>query len=109
VSSLGKEKRAFEQLITAKETLVVNLPDHIEDIEREKIADRDMDLVDTRAINKMKESASLRLKVVVDVRDFRSSLPSLLYAGGFTVIPRTLLVKYFLLRKYDFDCIMIYT
>ena len=32
----------------------------------------------------------------MDVRDFRSSLPSLLYAGGFTVIPRTLLVGDFI-------------
>ena len=32
-------------------------------------------------------------KAVVDVRDFRSSLPSMLYSAGFTIIPRTLVVR----------------
>ncbi len=93
-SSLAREKRAFEQLIAAKETMVVSLPDSAADLEQARLEE---ELGDTRQERRRREAQSRVLKVVVDLRDFRSSLPALLYAAGFTVLPRTLCVGDFVL------------
>lgn len=47
--------------------------------------------VDTRSLYKKKDSSG-RKKVVVDVREFRSTLPSMLHASRLTIVPRTLQV-----------------
>ena len=101
-----KEREAFYKLIDAKETLVVSLPDSTDDILRAKLADQqeikggaDSRRHSSSLITAAAGGGGGTNKVVVDVRDFRSSLPSLLYSGGFTVIPRTLLVGDFIIAS----------
>lgn len=91
---VAKEKRSFEQLIIAKETLVISLPDNAVDLEKERLLTLDggVHSSDTRISNKNNGIDKKNMKIVVDVRDFRSTLPSLLYGGGLAVVPRTLLV-----------------
>jgi DNA excision repair protein ERCC-4 len=95
--------------------MVICLPDFAEDLLKEKRDDLELS-VDTRtrqltvgssatAIASNKLSSGINssglsrkdLEVVVDVREFRSSLPSLLHSNGFKIIPRTLLVADFVL------------
>lgn len=90
VGVLGKEKRAFEQLIQAKETMVISIPDLQTDLEREKRADMTI-TTDSRTLGRLKKDKGPR-SVVVDLREFRSPLPSLLHASGLTILPRTLSV-----------------
>jgi DNA excision repair protein ERCC-4 len=86
--------------------MVISLPDHAEDLQREKAADLEL-VLDTRSRShyedigigikgskreKNTNKGLLNLKVAVDVREFRSSLPSLLHSTGFEIIPRTLQV-----------------
>ncbi len=95
--------------------MVISLPDHAEDLARERRADFDISM-DTRTRNlgagvisghngafrkpggSSAGSSSSRARssyeVVVDVREFRSALPSLLHAQGFSIIPRTLQVNF---------------
>jgi DNA excision repair protein ERCC-4 len=104
MSLVAKEKRSFEQLIVAKETLVISLPDNAVDLEKERLLSLDSGAVhssDTR-INSSKYGSGgdkKNMKIVVDVRDFRSILPSLLYGGGLAVVPRTLLVGDYVLSS----------
>lgn len=95
--ALMKEKKAFESLIAAKEHMVISLRDHPEDVQQEAQADKLLLSMDTRTINRGSSSSSSKSGgkrgIVVDVRDFRSTLPSALYVSGkFHVIPRTLVV-----------------
>ena len=66
------------------------------DLAAEKLADRDIK-GDTR---KQGLGQVRTYKAVVDVRDFRSSLPSMLYSAGFTIIPRTLVVMF---TRHNYD------
>ena len=94
VGALAKEKKAFEALIGGKEHMVISLPDLASDLQREKEEDNLTTII--RGLKKDKDKGPR--KVVVDVREFRSSLPSLLHlAGGFTLVPRTLAVADFVL------------
>lgn len=89
--ALSKEKKAFDSLISAKEHMVISLPDHPADVLQESEADKLQLSMDTRTHNK--NAGKGRRSVVVDVRDFRCTLPSMLYTSGmFRVIPRTLTV-----------------
>ena len=117
VGRLTREKRAFESLITTKADMVISLPDHADDLTRERNADKDLSM-DTRtrhlgvssassyASSTASSSVGMRsvgmnlgkggrtsFDVVVDVREFRSALPSLLHQQGFHLIPRTLQVR----------------
>ena len=60
-------------------------------MEDEKASDLKLSL-DTRNQSKKKESSLGARKVVVDVREFRSALPSMLHANRIALIPRTLAV-----------------
>jgi DNA excision repair protein ERCC-4 len=130
VGSLSREKKAFEKLIDTKQHMVISLPDHQDDLQRERQADRELTL-DTRSRARGNDDMGIgfggrgelgayplppplsstvygdnsrggrgggennkrgSFKVVIDVREFRSSLPSLLHASGFELVPRTLQV-----------------
>jgi len=94
VGALAKEKKAFEALINGKEHMVISIPDLAADLQREKEEDNLTTII--RGLKKDKDKGPRN--VVVDVREFRSSLPSLLHlAGGFKLIPRTLAVADFVL------------
>jgi DNA excision repair protein ERCC-4 len=120
IAKLTREKKAFESLISIKAEMVICLPDFAEDLLKEKKEDMTLSM-DTRTrsltpqsslgaassssssstaagIKKM-QSQNRSLDVVVDVREFRSSLPSLLHAQGFKIVPRTLQVPASLVLK----------
>jgi ERCC4-type nuclease len=104
VASLAKEKKAFEALILTKEHLVVSLPDNPFDIRQALSVDASLTL-DSRTVSQthsitvpgagvVTASTALQTKrkqIVVDVREFRSSLPPLLHISQqWKVVPRTL-------------------
>eukprot|EP01038_Epipyxis_sp_PR26KG_P009087 gene9087-12256_t len=97
VGALAKEKKAFESLISIKEHLVVSLPDNPLDLENEKAADFSLNSSynDTR-LSKNNNVNKTR-KIVVDVREFRSILPSILYNNKFEIVPRTLYIGDYIL------------
>jgi hypothetical protein len=100
VGSLNKEKKSFESLIQCKEHLVIALPDNLIDLHREKQADLIHSSNDSRMINSYQRQQSLKLlnrKIIVDVREFRSSLPFLLYSQSFQLLPRTLVIGDYIL------------
>ena len=93
--ALFKEKKAFESLISAKENMVISLPDHPEDVEQQSQSDKALLSLDTRSNCRGSSSNRNRNKrdIIVDVRDFRCTLPSVLHGSGkFSVVPRTLTV-----------------
>jgi ERCC4-type nuclease len=99
VARIAKEKKAFESLISVKEHLVVSLPDHPYDLQQEKLLDQTLSTSDSRT-NSALTAYNKKRKVVVDLREFRSILPSLLHVSHFwDVLPRTLNVGDFVLTK----------
>ena len=111
VTSLNKDKTAFEKLITTKEHLVVALPDDPFELEREIQAEASFgaDLYDLSAVSTAVSSDTRTLmsrdknkllqarKIVVDVREFRSALPSMLHQSTYAVVPRTITVGDYIL------------
>ena len=96
ISALAKEKRAFEHLIETKRKLAICLPDILERRgRRDKDADRDLALsVDTRTVHRGDAPGARKVleSLVIDLREFRSVLPSQLYEQGLRLIPRTISV-----------------
>lgn len=74
--------------------MVISLPDHPFDLQREKAEDQLMASTDSRALNSMNKSLKQiqGRKIVVDVREFRSTLPSILHCAQFHLLPRTISV-----------------
>ncbi|CAH0476693.1 unnamed protein product [Peronospora belbahrii] len=89
LSEIQREKRAFDKLIHQKAHLmmpanVYDLPLHM------KLRQQTMEYsMDTRTGGRAK-SHRVSIKVVVDVREFRSALPSMLHKEGLFVLPVTL-------------------
>ncbi|KAI5476750.1 DNA repair protein rad16 [Pseudohyphozyma bogoriensis] len=87
LSSIRKEKDAFEKLIREKGSMVIP---H----EAEYRPGEEEDSATLRPINSRVAGGRIVKtappKVIVDVREFRSSLPSLLHAGSFEVVPTTI-------------------
>ena len=106
MGSLNREKKAFESLIKAKAKMAICLPDLQSELQRDREENgEELELlsshshsysVDTRTVSKGLGGGKGgvgsrgRGQAIVDVREFRSSLPSLLHAGGMQVTPRTL-------------------
>ncbi|MBN3303856.1 XPF endonuclease, partial [Amia calva] len=105
LTALRKEKQAFEHLIREKASMVV--PE-----EREGREDTNMDLVrnvepanattNTRKAGMYRlvggqEMATTPARVIVDMREFRSELPSLLHRRGLDIEPVTLEVGDYIL------------
>jgi len=71
------------------------LPDHPADLEEERLADSNLTM-DTRTITNSRiilgSGANGKRSIVVDVREFRSTLPSMLHFNRLAVVPRTLQV-----------------
>ncbi|CAH7667918.1 hypothetical protein BY996DRAFT_4584876 [Phakopsora pachyrhizi] len=95
LSMIRREKESFEKLIRENSTMVIPL-----DVEaRPNQGCDDGDFVHTissRLAGGRSVSNSIS-KVVVDVREFRSSLPSLLHAAKFMIEPTTLIVGDYIL------------
>ena len=102
VSSLSKEKTAFESLIKSKEHMVISLPDDPIDLQHEMEQDNKHSTIsmDTRTIHRSNQQKSKESRrIIVDVREFRSLLPSMLYSAKFEILPRTLEVADYVLSS----------
>uniref|UniRef100_K3WYP1 ERCC4 domain-containing protein n=1 Tax=Globisporangium ultimum (strain ATCC 200006 / CBS 805.95 / DAOM BR144) TaxID=431595 RepID=K3WYP1_GLOUD len=91
LSEIQKEKRAFDTLIHQKAHLmmpanVYDLPFHMKMQQNQQMAYS----MDTRTGGRAKTTQKPGVKVVVDVREFRSALPSMLHKEGLMVLPITL-------------------
>ncbi|KAI9923079.1 hypothetical protein PsorP6_000256 [Peronosclerospora sorghi] len=89
LSEIQREKRAFDKLIHQKAHLmmpanVYDLPLHMK--LRQQIVEYSMD---TRSGGRAKHRCA-GVKVVVDIREFRSALPSMLHKEGLFLLPVTL-------------------
>lgn len=88
LSSVRREKEAFERLIRENATMVVPLQAEVRP--GESTEEETLRTISSRLGGKALQSGLPQ--VVVDVREFRSSLPSLLHAANFLVEPTTLIV-----------------
>mmetsp|Transcript_18847 Transcript_18847/g.31436 ORF Transcript_18847/g.31436 Transcript_18847/m.31436 type:complete len:475 (+) Transcript_18847:1828-3252(+) len=95
-TSLQREKKSFEELIQKKSHMVVTLPDIPVSGAESKSSDEYM--LDSRSHRRgASNSSSCTSRVVVDIREFGSSLPSLLHLHHIEIFPVTLLVGDFIL------------
>ncbi|KAH8834013.1 hypothetical protein DL96DRAFT_1521655 [Flagelloscypha sp. PMI_526] len=88
LAGVRKEKDSFEALIKEKATMVLT----IQEERREDPGDAIIKTISTRIAGGRRELSTEASQVVVDMREFRSTLPSLLHAGHLLVIPATLTV-----------------
>ncbi|KAF9164315.1 hypothetical protein DFQ26_001598 [Actinomortierella ambigua] len=90
LSALRREKDSFSKLIRDKSIMV--LP--IGDIQSKQVRDQSLlRNIHTRIAGGGKLTNEVKVpQIVVDIRELRSSLPSILDAQGFTVIPCTITV-----------------
>lgn len=106
VGDIRHEREVFKQLIEDKRIMVV--PNDQEGRqgfrqEQEQAAQRQRAQGEAVATSTRKAGGQFaskpatRPKVIVDMREFRSSLPSMLHAGGMDVLPVTLLVGDYIL------------
>ena len=110
LSSLRKEKDAFEKLIKEKTNMVI--PEHREGRERddenfhnpdlarnlsEKASDPVMENMAKSSRKGFDERSRTIPKVIVDMREFRSELPSILHKRGIDIEPITLEVGDYIL------------
>ncbi|KAK0543291.1 DNA repair protein RAD16 [Tilletia horrida] len=98
LSSLRREKDAFEKLI--KEKAVMALPLQADGKPAASDAnERLLRTINSRIAGGQRVATSERPRIVVDLREFRSSLPSMLHAAGILVLPCTLQVGDYILSK----------
>lgn len=91
LAALRREKDSFERLIREKATMAIPLT--VDGTPAEDADQRMVRMLSTRVAGGQRALPSVRPpSVVVDMREFRSSLPSLLHAAGLQVIPCTLQV-----------------
>ncbi|XP_018359378.1 PREDICTED: DNA repair endonuclease XPF [Trachymyrmex cornetzi] len=98
LTSLRREKEAFESLITTKITMVVpeDQDGKSDDCLAFAIQSDDANQENTRKGGKQSE-AKIIPKVIVDMREFRSELPAILYTRGIKIEPVTLVVGDYIL------------
>lgn len=98
LTSLRREKEAFESLITTKTTMVVpeDQDGKSDDCLAFAIQSDDANQEDTRKGGKQSE-VKIIPKVIVDMREFRSELPAILYTRGIKIEPVTLVVGDYIL------------
>ena len=108
VNALAKEKKAFESLVISKGKMAVCLPDLPQDLLALR-AEEHTYSVDSRTVNRGNNASSSSSsnglvtvgnnlkKVVIDVREFRCPLPSLLHSSGMYIIARTVAVGDYIL------------
>ncbi len=94
VGALAREKKAFESLVVSKGKMAVCLPDLPQDLLALRAADHTYS-VDSRTVNRGVHAAAGNVKqkrIVVDVREFRCPLPSMLHATGVALTARSITV-----------------
>eukprot|EP00624_Nannochloropsis_granulata_P000398 evm.model.NODE_115_length_3460_cov_26.111561.2 len=102
LSALTREKEAFERLVQEKKHMV--MPTTLYETPLPTPGSYiDKLVADTRLVTRgpsslpSSSSSSSCLQVVVDIREFRSSLPNLLHNGGMAILPLTLTIGDFVL------------
>ena len=102
-ATLNKERTAFAKLIEDKAHLIFTSAESLSAAATEKSRKRDgakagLTLsMDTRTRKRPKPAAAGPPRVVIDMREFRANLPSLLHLRGLETVPRTLEVGDFVL------------
>ncbi|KAJ3561892.1 hypothetical protein NP233_g9913 [Leucocoprinus birnbaumii] len=91
LAALRKEKEAFERLVKERGTMMLTLEERREPGSA-TTGESGVKTVNTRLAGGRRELDTEPAKVVVDMREFRSTLPSLLHASSLYVIPATLTV-----------------
>ncbi|KAI8990055.1 hypothetical protein BDB01DRAFT_756085 [Pilobolus umbonatus] len=91
LNTIRKEKESFEKLIHEKSIMAIPLPT--------KRKEKEITILrsNTRLAGGQAEVSQGSSDVIVDMREFRSSLPSILYAEGMNIIPCTLQVGDYIL------------
>jgi DNA excision repair protein ERCC-4 len=98
LSNLRREKESFERLI--REKAMMALPLQADGRPAEQNADeRLLRTINSRLAGGQRTATSEPPRVVVDMREFRSSLPSMLHGAGMQVIPCTLQVGDYILTS----------
>ncbi|KAI0699621.1 hypothetical protein C8T65DRAFT_659230 [Cerioporus squamosus] len=93
LTGLRREKESFERLIKERGSMLMPIYE-----DRTTPAGEAMiKTISTRIAGGRKEVSTEPPRVVVDMREFRSSLPSLLHASGLLVLPLTLTVGDYIL------------
>ncbi|PWN26961.1 hypothetical protein BDZ90DRAFT_260642 [Jaminaea rosea] len=95
LSSLRREKEAFEKLIREKSIMALPIQDGRP--AQEDGNDRLLRSINSRNAGGQRGVTSLPPTIVVDMREFKSSLPPMLYAAGIKVVPCTLQVGDYIL------------
>lgn len=93
LAGLRREKESFEKLIKERGSMLLPI---FEDKHAGK-SDAVIKTISTRLAGGRKELSTVPSQVIVDMREFRSTLPSLLHASGLLVIPATLTVGDYIL------------
>ncbi|KAL0880773.1 hypothetical protein ABMA27_001974 [Loxostege sticticalis] len=98
LTSLKREKQAFELLIEAKSTMVVpTYQDGKTDEYFNLNVEEDEETVDTRKAGGQNTQCKEKPVVIVDMREFRSDLPSLLHKKGINIEPVTIAIGDYIL------------
>ncbi|KAI0742082.1 hypothetical protein C8Q80DRAFT_1110846 [Daedaleopsis nitida] len=93
LTGLRREKESFERLIKERGSMLMPIHEDRTSAAGEAIIKN----ISTRIAGGRKEASTEPARVIVDMREFRSSLPSLLHASGLLVLPVTLTVGDYIL------------
>ncbi|KAI9143822.1 hypothetical protein BKA69DRAFT_1155170 [Paraphysoderma sedebokerense] len=92
LSVIRKEKDAFERIVREKSVMALPI-DHENTALHPTQDEMFMHMINSRiAGGQNLESNSSQPQIVVDMREFRSSLPSILHSRGIKIIPRTIVI-----------------
>ncbi|KAF8871579.1 hypothetical protein BD779DRAFT_1453779 [Infundibulicybe gibba] len=94
LAGVRREKESFEKLIRERGTMLLPILDHRD---ASNPSDAIIKTISSRVGGGRKELNTEPSKVIVDMREFRSTLPSLLHASNLLVIPATLTVGDYIL------------
>ncbi|KAG6896228.1 hypothetical protein C0992_009623 [Termitomyces sp. T32_za158] len=93
LAGIRREKDAFERLIKERGSMLLPLFEERKD----STSDAMIKTISTRIAGGRRELNTQPSQVIVDMREFRSTLPSLLHASNLVVIPATLTVGDYIL------------
>ncbi|KAF8632697.1 hypothetical protein AX15_001750 [Amanita polypyramis BW_CC] len=93
LAAIRKEKESFERLIKERGTMLIPILEE----RREGTGSDVIKTISSRIAGGRRELNSEASRVIVDMREFRSTLPSLLHASNLVVIPATLTVGDYIL------------
>ncbi|KIY50070.1 hypothetical protein FISHEDRAFT_57787 [Fistulina hepatica ATCC 64428] len=94
LAGIRKEKDSFERLIKERGSMLIPIFDNKA---KKPGEDAIIKTISSRLAGGRREISQVQAQVIVDVREFRSTLPSLLHASNLLVIPVTLTVGDYIL------------